>query len=66
MDGARRFRTQLGGFNKDDVNGYIKETDLKHAAELEAVSAERDALRANAASAEEELSALTEKTARQQ
>ena len=40
MDGARRFRTQLGGFNKDDVNGYIKETDLKHAAELEALRGE--------------------------
>ena len=31
---ARRFRTQLGGYHKDDVNQYIKETDLRHEEEL--------------------------------
>ena len=45
MDGARRFRSQLGGYNKDDVNGYIKETDLKHAAEADALREEITALR---------------------
>ncbi len=34
-NGTKTFRSALGGYNRDDVNGYIKETDLKHAAELE-------------------------------
>ena len=28
------FRSQIGGFNRDDVNNYIKETDLKHSSEV--------------------------------
>lgn len=34
-NGKTAFRSQLGGYNREDVNAYIKETDLKHAAELE-------------------------------
>ena len=29
------FRNSLSGFNKEDVNKYIKETDMKHSAEIE-------------------------------
>ena len=43
------FRTQLGGYNKDDVNKYIKETDEKHAE--------------NIAKAAEELNSANEKLA---
>ncbi len=32
-----KFRGVLGGFRKSDVNNYIKETDLRHSSELEAV-----------------------------
>ena len=35
-ESARRFRTQLGGYHKEDVNRYIKETDLRHTEALEA------------------------------
>ena len=45
MDGARRFRSQLGGYNKDDVNEYIKETDLKYTAEAESLREEIGTLR---------------------
>jgi len=32
---GRKFRTQIGGYNKEDVNKYIKECDLKNADKLE-------------------------------
>ena len=41
------FRTQLGGYNKDDVNKYIKESDEKYAE--------------NSAKAAEELNSANEK-----
>ena len=47
------FRSALGGFNRDDVNNYIKETDQKHADEL----AELTALLEEAQRSYEELSA---------
>lgn len=40
MSDTKIFRSQIGGFNRDDVNNYIKETDLKHSAEIEALRAE--------------------------
>ena len=57
MDGARRFRTQFGGYNKDDVNDYIKETDLKYASALEAAEAERESLKKEAEEAREKADA---------
>ena len=57
MDGARRFRTQFSGYNKDDVNDYIKETDLKHASALEAAEAERESLKKEAEEAREKADA---------
>ncbi|MBP3293496.1 MAG: hypothetical protein J6N32_07065 [Clostridia bacterium] len=47
------FRSALGGFNRDDVTNYIKETDQKHADEL----AEMTALLEEAQRSYEELSA---------
>ena len=44
--GARKFRSQLGGYHKEDVNRYIKETDLRHAEETEALRQEAESLRA--------------------
>lgn len=38
MSDTKMFRSQIGGFNRDDVNNYIKETDLKHSAEIEALN----------------------------
>ena len=49
--GAKRFRSQLNGYNRDDVNNYIKETDLGHAEELEKAQAK-------ATAAEEELAGI--------
>ncbi|MBQ8332378.1 MAG: hypothetical protein IJX93_01230, partial [Clostridia bacterium] len=34
-NGKTAFRSALGGYNREDVNAYIKETDLRHAAETE-------------------------------
>ncbi|MBQ4354801.1 MAG: hypothetical protein IJC71_07885 [Clostridia bacterium] len=47
MGEGKVFRTQISGFNKNDVNNYIKETDEKHTAEC--------------ASLREEIAGLTEK-----
>ena len=57
MDGARRFRTQFSGYNKDDVNDYIKETDLKYASALEAAEAERESLKKEVEEAREKADA---------
>ncbi len=34
-NGGKAFRSALGGYNRDDVNEYIKSADLRHAAELD-------------------------------
>ncbi|MBE6616755.1 MAG: hypothetical protein E7627_02245 [Ruminococcaceae bacterium] len=39
---TKMFRTQMGGFNRDDVNNYIKETDLKHSEEISALRSQLD------------------------
>lgn len=38
MNTEIRFRTQIGGYNKDDVNKYIKENDLKYSAQLDEIN----------------------------
>ncbi len=35
-----KFRSQIGGFNKDDVISYIKEADVKYSTEIERLSSE--------------------------
>ena len=63
----QNFRSALGGYNKEDVNRFIKETDLANsakeqefAAKLSALEEERDALNAAKAALEEELKAARE------
>ncbi|MBQ7599094.1 MAG: hypothetical protein IJU57_00275 [Clostridia bacterium] len=34
------FRSQIGGFNRDDVNNYIKETDIKYSTQIEGLKAD--------------------------
>ena len=34
MNGEIKFRTGLGGYNKDDVNKYIKDTDIKFSTQI--------------------------------
>lgn len=46
------FRGHLGGFNKSDVNEYIRETDRTHADAVAALNAELDSVRAKLAEAE--------------
>ena len=53
MASTKMFRNSLSGYNKEDVNKYIRETDSAHAEELEA-------LRADAAKAESKIAELTE------
>ncbi len=53
MANIKMFRNSLSGYNKEDVNNYIKETDLAHAEAIEA-------LRAEASKANEQLEELTE------
>lgn len=36
----KMFRSHLGGFNRKDVNNYIKETDMNHSAQLEELTAQ--------------------------
>jgi len=48
-NGSKTFRSALGGYNREDVNAYIKETDLKHAAELEELKKALDAAKAESA-----------------
>ena len=42
---SKIFRSQIGGFNRDDVNNYIKESDMKYAEEISAARADADELR---------------------
>lgn len=37
-NGNKMFRSAIGGFNRDDVNNYIKTIDQKHSEELEALN----------------------------
>ena len=36
----KKFRGHLGGFNRQDVNNYIKETDMNHSAEVDGLNAQ--------------------------
>lgn len=38
MNSDITFRSSLGGYNKEDVNRYIKDTDIKYSTRIEAVS----------------------------
>ena len=38
MNTEIRFRTQIGGYNKDDVNKFIKENDLQYSAQLDEIN----------------------------
>ena len=64
----KNFRSALGGYNKEDVNQFIKETDLAFSAKeqdwnqkLAALEEELNSLNAIKASLEEELNAVREK-----
>jgi hypothetical protein len=59
------FRSQIGGFNREDVNNYIKETDMKYAAQIEDLKAELEkaAARIRELSAENEASLRAKETA---
>lgn len=37
-NGNKMFRSAIGGFNRDDVNNYIKSIDQKHAEEIETLN----------------------------
>lgn len=52
------FRGHLGGFNKSDVNEYIRETDRTHADAVAALTQELDSLRAKLAEAEKNVDIL--------
>ena len=67
---GKRFRSKFGGFNRDDVNNYIMETDLRHAEEIEALKKDAEAAAAETAqirertlSLESELEGLREAAA---
>ena len=47
MQSEERFRNALGGYNKEDVNRYIKETDLANAARLDTLQKQMDELSEN-------------------
>lgn len=66
----KNFRNALGGYNKEDVNQYIKEIDLAFSAreqewtdKLNALTEELNALNASKISMEEELNAVKEQRA---
>lgn len=42
---TKLFRSQMGGFNRDDVNRYIKETDLKHSEEVNSLRKQLDEIK---------------------
>ncbi len=46
MASTKMFRSSIGGYNRDDVNSYIKETDSRHAEEIDALNAELENLSA--------------------
>ncbi len=49
----KMFRSQIGGFNRDDVIQYIKESDRKHADETAALKASLEEAKREAAEAKE-------------
>ncbi|MBE6625838.1 MAG: hypothetical protein E7628_01475 [Ruminococcaceae bacterium] len=57
---TKMFRTQMGGFHKDDVNNYIKETDLRHSEELENLKIKIGELNAEIANLSDKCAALAE------
>ncbi len=61
---AKMFRSQMGGFNKDDVNNYIKETDLKHAEEIDGLKSTIESIKADVASLTERCASLESANAR--
>ena len=40
MSNSKLFRSAVGGFNREDVNKYIKETDERHIEEVETLKSE--------------------------
>ncbi len=44
MANAKMFRNSISGYNREDVNKYIKETDVAHAEETAALKSELEAL----------------------
>lgn len=54
------FRSQMGGFNREDVNNYIKETDLKHAEEISSLTAKLDEITAKVDALTQQYAALEE------
>ena len=61
---TKLFRNSMGGFNKDDVNNYIKETDIKHSEQIEALKSTIESIKADVATLTERCSALEEANAR--
>ena len=59
MQSEERFRNALGGYNKEDVNRYIKETDLANAARLDTLQKQMDELSENLDKARRENEELT-------
>ena len=59
MPNEERFRSALGGYNKEDVNRYIKDTDTANAARLDTLQAQVDAITADCAHARRENDDLT-------
>lgn len=57
---TKMFRSQMGGFNRDDVNNYIKETDLKHSEEINALKEKIACLTENVNTLSERYAALEE------
>ncbi len=60
MSVQKLFRTQIGGFHKDDVNNYIKNTDVKHAEELAQLREQIQSLEKKVSEAEAEKAQLSE------
>ena len=56
----KKFRGHLGGFNKDDVNNYIRKTDMRHSAEIEELNAKIEESQSKIAALEEEKASLSE------
>ena len=55
----KKFRGHLGGFNKSDVNNYIKKTDMLHSAEIEELNSKLDEAEKKAKAIEDEKSGLS-------
>ncbi len=59
MQGEERFRNALGGYNKEDVNRYIKETDLANAARVDTLQKQTEELSDGLEKAHKEIDDLT-------